>query len=159
MFRVITLGLALGLVAAAGSGCMKCGREVSQRIAERAIEGAVDKATGGRADIQVGSDVDLSGLPKFLLYPNAEATGRYSLTRKADVGTVYTFQTKDSAAAVAGFYKKALAGWKKASAMESEEAMIMSYDTENEKESVTLTISKEKDQNTTSLTLLYAKKD
>jgi hypothetical protein len=43
--------------------------------------------------------------------------------------------------------------------MENDEAIIMSYGTENEKEFVTLTISKEKDSNTTSLTLLYSKKD
>jgi hypothetical protein len=43
--------------------------------------------------------------------------------------------------------------------MESGDATIMSYGTENEKEFVTLTVSKEKDSNTTSLTLLYSKKD
>jgi hypothetical protein len=60
---------------------------------------------------------------------------------------------------VVDFYKKALAGWKNSSTMESGDATIMSYGTENEKEFVNLTVSKEKDSNTTSLTLLYSKKD
>ncbi len=159
MTRVIALCLVLGLVAVTSFGCMKCGQNVSQKIAEKAIEGAVDKATGGRASIQVGKDVDISDMPALLRYPGATATGRYSLTGKEGTGTVYTFETEDPAASVADFYKKALAGWKKSSTMESEGAMVMSYGTENEKEFVTLTISREKDLNATSLTLLYRKKD
>jgi len=158
MSRVIALCLALGFVVVAGFGCMKCGQNVSQKIAEKAIEGAVDKATGGKASIDVGN-VDLSGLPAFLHYPGATAKGRFSMSGKEGTGTVYTFETKDPAASVADFYKKALAGWKNSSTMESGEATIMSYGTETEKEFVTLTISKEKDSNTTSLTLLYSKKD
>ena len=159
MSRVIALCLALGFVVVAGFGCMKCGQNVSQKIAEKAIEGAVNKTTGGRANIDVGSNVDLSGLPAFLHYPGATAKGRFSMSGKEGTGTVYTFETKDPAASVADFYKKALAGWKNSSTMESDGATIMSYGTENEKEFVTLTISKEKDSNTTSLTLLYSKKD
>jgi hypothetical protein len=159
MSRVITLCLALGLVVVTGFGCMKCGQNVSQKIAEKAIEGAVDKATGGKADIDVGSSVDLSGLPAFLHYPGATAKARWSMSGKEGTGTVYSFETKDAAASVADFYKKALAGWTNSSTMESEGATIMSYGTENEKEFVTLTVSKEKDSNTTSLTLLYSKKD
>jgi hypothetical protein len=159
MSRVIALGLALGLVVVAGFGCMKCGQNVSQKIAEKAIEGAVDKATGGKTNIDVGSNVDLSGLPAFLHYPGGTAKARWSMSSKEGTGTVYSFETKDPAASVADFYKKALAGWKNSSTMESDGATIMSYGTENEKEFVTLTISKEKDSNTTSLTLLYSKKD
>jgi hypothetical protein len=159
MSRVIALCLALGFVVVAGFGCMKCGQNVSQKIAEKAIEGAVDKATGGKANIDVGGNVDLSGLPAFLHYPGATAKARWSMSGKEGTGTVYTFETKDPAASIADFYKKALAGWKNSSTMESGEAIIMSYGTETEKEFVTLTISKEKDSNTTSLTLLYSKKD
>ena len=159
MSRVIALCLALGFVVVTGFGCMKCGQDVSQKIAEKAIEGAVNKTTGGRAKIDVGTNVDLSGLPAFLHYPGATAKNSWSMSGKEGTGTVYSFETKDPAASVADFYKKALAGWKKASTMGSDEATIMSYGTENEKEFVTLTISKEKDLNTTSLTLLYSKKD
>jgi len=159
MSRVIALCLALGFVAVTGFGCMKCGQGVSQKIAEKAIEGAVNKTSGGRANIDVGSNVDLSGLPAFLRYPGATAKARWSMSGKEGTGTVYSFETKDPAASIADFYKKALAGWKNSSTMESDEATIMSYGTENEKEFVTLTISKEKDSEATSLTLLYSKKD
>jgi hypothetical protein len=159
MSRVVALCMVLGFVVVTGFGCMKCGQDVSQKIAEKAIEGAVNKTTGGRANIDVGSNVDLSGLPAFLHYPGATAKARWSMSGKEGTGTVYTFETKDPAASIADFYKKALAGWKNSSTMESDGATIMSYGTENEKEFVTLTIAKEKDSEATSLTLLYSKKD
>jgi hypothetical protein len=159
MSRAIALCLALGFVVVVGFGCMKCGQNVSQKIAEKAIEGAVNKTTGGKANIDVGSSVDLSGLPANLRYPNATAKARWSMSKEGTTGTVYTFETKDPAASVVDFYKKALAGWKNSSTMESGDATIMSYGTEDEKEFVTLTVAREKDSNTTSLTLLYSKKD
>ena len=161
MFRVslMALCLVLSFVVVADVGCMKCGQDVSQKIAEKAIEGAVEKATGGKANIDVGSNVDLSGLPAFLHYPGAAAKARWSMSGKEGTGTVYTFETKDPTASVIGFYKKALAGWKNSSTMESGDATIMVYGTENEKEFVTLTVSRDEDSSTTSLTLLYSKKD
>ena len=159
MSRVIALCLALGFVVVAGFGCMKCGQNVSQKIAEKAMEGAVEKATGGKANIDVGSNVDLSGLPALLHYPGATAKARWSMSGKEGTGTVYSFETKDPIAAVVDFYKKALAGWKNSSTMESGDATILVYGTEDEKQFVTLTVSREKDSNTTSLTLLYSKKD
>jgi hypothetical protein len=159
MSRVIALCLALGFVVVAGFGCMKCGQDVSQKLAEKAIEGAVNKTTGGKANIDVGSNVDLSGLPEFLRYPGAAAKARWSMSKEGTTGTVYTFETADAVKAVVDFYKKALAGWKNSSTMENGDATIMSFGTENEKEFVTLTVSREKDANTTSLTLLYSKKD
>ncbi len=159
MSRLLVLCLALGFVMAAGLGCMKCGENVSKKIAEKAVEGAVEKATGGKANIDVGSNVDLSGLPAFLRYPGATAKARWSMSGKEGTGTVYTFETKDPAAAIVDFYKKALAGWKNSSIMESEGSTILVYGSEDEKEFVTLTVSREKDTNLTSLTILYTKKD
>lgn len=156
---VIGLCLALSFVVAIGVGCAKCGKDVSQKIAEKAIEGAVDKATGGRASIDVGSNVDLSGLPATLHYPGANAKARWSNSSKEGTGTVYTFETKDPTASVIDFYKKALAGWKNSSTMESGDATVLVYGTEDEKQSVALTVTKEKDSNLTSFTLLYSKKE
>jgi len=155
---LMALCLALSLVLVAGVGCMKCGQDVSQKIAEKAIEGAVEKATGGKANIDVGGNVDLSGLPEFLRYPGATAKTRWSMSGKDGAGTVYAFETKDAPAAVIDFYKKALAGWKNASTMESEESTILVYGTEDEKQFVTMTVSKDKETNITSLTLLYSTK-
>lgn len=161
MFRVslMALCLVLSFVVVADVGCMKCGQDVSQKIAEKAIEGAVNKTTGGKANIDVGSNVDLSGLPATLHYPGAAAKARWSMSGKEGTGTVYTFETKDPTTSVVDFYKKALAGWKSSSTMENEDATILVYGTENEKEFVTLTVSKDKDSNLTSFTLLYSKKD
>lgn len=156
---LMALCLVLGFVVVTGVGCMKCGQNVSQKIAEKAIENAVSKTTGGKASIQVGSSVDLSGLPGFLQYPGAAAKGRWSMSNKEGSGTVYTFLTNDPAASVIDFYKKALAGWKNASSMESGEATILVYGTEDEKQAVTITVTKDKESNETSLTLLYTKKD
>jgi hypothetical protein len=156
---LMALCLVLSFVVVTGVGCMKCGQDVSKKMAEKAIEGAVDKATGGKANIDVGSNVDLSGLPSFLQYPNATAKARWSMSKEGTTGTVYTFETKDPIANVIDFYKKALASWKNSSTMENEDATIMSFGTEDEKEFVTLTVSKEKETNTTALTLLYSKKD
>jgi len=159
MSRVIALCPALGFVVVAGFGCMKCGQNISQKIAEKAIEGAVNKTTGGKANIDVGSNVDLSGLPEFLRYPGAAAKARWSMSGKGGTGTVFTFETKDPAATVVDFYNKALAGWKNSSTMHNEEATILAYGAEDEKQFVTLTIATDKDTHLTSLTLLYSKKD
>ena len=156
---VIGLCLALSLVVVIGVGCAKCGKDVSQKIAEKAIEGAINKSTGGRADIDVGSNVDLTGLPATLHYPGAVAKGRFSMTGKEGSGTVYTFETKDPTASVVGFYKKALAGWKNSLTAEEADAVTLVYATENEKESATINVSRDKDTNVTLFTLLYAKKE
>jgi hypothetical protein len=159
MSRAVALGLSLGLVMVAGFGCMKCGQNVSQKIAEKAIEGAVDKSTGGRASIDVGKDVDLSGLPDFLRYPKATPTGRYSMSGKEGTGTVYTFETMDTAGVVVAFYRKALSAWKSVSAAESEDQTILTFWSRDEKQSVTVNVTKDKDKNVTSLTLLHTKRD
>jgi len=149
------LCLVLSFAVVADVNCMKCG----EKIAEKAVEGAVEKAAGGKADIDVGSNVDLSGLPTFLHYPGAAAKARWSMNKEGTTGTVYTLETKDPTASVIDFYKKALAGWKNSSTMENEDATVLVYGTEDEKEFATVTVSRDKDENTTSLTLLYSKKE
>ncbi|GEM_PF-396184 len=155
---LMALCLALSFVVVADVGCMKCGQDVSQKIAEKAIEGAVNKTTGGKANIDVGSNVDLSGLPATLHYPGAAAKARWGMSNEGTTGTVYTFETKDPTATVIDFYKKALAGWKNSSTMQNEDATILVYGTENEEEFVTVTVSRDKGSNMTSLTLLYTRK-
>jgi len=156
---LMALCLALSLVVVANVNCMRCGQSVSEKLAEKAMEKAVEKATGGKADIDVGGNVDLSGLPMFLRYPGAAAKTRWSMGGKDGSGTVYAFETADPIATVVNFYKTALSGWKNASIMESGDATILVYGTENEKEFVTVTVSKEKESGKTTLGLLYTKKD
>jgi len=152
---LVALCLVFSFAVVTGVGCTRCGQDVS----EKAVEDAVEKATGGKANIDVGSNVDLSGLPAFLHYPGAAAKARWSMSKEGTTGAVYTFETKDPTTAVIEFYKKALAGWKNASTMQSEKATVLVYGKEDEKEFATVTVSKEKDSDMTSLTLLYTKKD
>lgn len=159
MLRVTALCLALGLVVVAGLGCMKCGQGVSQKIAEKAIENAVEKSTVGKAQIDVGSNVDLSGLPKFLQYPGAVAKSRWSMSSEGGTGAAYSFEVAGPAAPVVSFYKQALASWKNASTMENDEATMLIYGSEDEKQAVTVTVSTDKESANTLLTLLYTKKD
>jgi hypothetical protein len=156
---LIALCLALSFVVVANVNCMKCGQSVSEKIAEKAIEGAVNKASGGKANIDVGGNVDLSALPPLLHYPGAVAKARWSMSNEGTTGAVYTFESADPAASVVDFYKKALAGWKNASTMENDEATILVYGTEDEKQMATVTVAKDKESGKTSLTLLYTKKD
>ena len=156
---LIALCLALSFVVVANVNCMRCGRSISEKIAQKAVEGAVEHATGGKAKIDVGGNVDLSGLPAFVQYPGAIAKARWSMSNEGTTGTVYTFESPDPANIVVGFYKTALAGWKNASTMETDEATILVYGTEDEKQMITVTVAKDKDTGKTSLTLLYSKKD
>ena len=73
----------------------------------------------------------------------------------ASIGS--TFETKDPSASVVDFYKKALAGWKNASTTEIGDSTVLSYDTEDEKQSVTLTVSTDKDTHLTSLAFCLKK--
>jgi hypothetical protein len=156
---LIALCLALSFVVVANINCMRCGQGISEKIAQKAMEGAVEKATGGKAKIDIGGNVDLSGLPAFLHYPGASAKARWAMSGEGGTGTVYTFETADPAASVVSFYKQALAGWKNASTMESGDATILVYGTEDEKQMTTVTVAKDKDSGRTMLTLLYTKKD
>ena len=156
---LIALCLALSFVVVANVNCMRCGQSVSEKFAEKAMEKAVERASGGKANIDVGSNVDVSGLPLSMRYPGAVAKARWTMSNEGGSGTMYTFETADPVANVVGFYKTALAGWKSASTMESGDATILLYGTENEKEFVTVTVGKEKDSGKTTLGLLYTKKD
>jgi hypothetical protein len=156
---LIALCLALSFVVVANVNCMRCGQGISERIAQKAMQGAVEKATGGKAQIDMGGNVDLSGLPAFLHYPGALAKARWAMSNEGTTGTVYTFETADPTTSVVNFYKQALAGWKSSSTMETGDATILVYGTADEKEMVTVTVARDKDSSKTSLTLLYTKKD
>jgi hypothetical protein len=156
---LIALCLVLSFIVVANVNCMKCGESVSKKIAEKAMEGAVKAASGGKADISTGGNVDLSGLPASLHYPGAVAKARWSMGGEGGSGTMYTFETPDPVANVVSFYKTALAGWKNASTMETGDATILVYGTEDEKQTASVTVAKDKDSGKTTLGLLYVKKD
>jgi hypothetical protein len=148
----ILVALLLAVVAFSNTGCKGCG----ENVAESAMKAAVKSASGGKADIDVGSSVDISGLPEFLRYPGAKATASWSATTDEGTGTSYVFEVADARPAVVEFYKKALASWKNSSTMESEDVVVMMYGSADEKEFATVTIGKSDDK--TALTILYLKK-
>lgn len=154
MSRLSLIGLCvvLGFALVANTGCMKC----SDKIAEQAVEKAVQGATGGKAAIDVGSDVDISGLPVAMRYPGAKATGRMSMSGEKGTGGTYTFEIADPKQAVVDFYKKALAGWKSQAEMENDGNTMLVYVSSDEKESAAITVGTE-DAKTT-LNIIYSKK-
>jgi hypothetical protein len=147
----ILVALLLAVVAFSNTGCKGC----AEKVAEQAVEKAVEGASGGKAKVDMGS-VDISGLPEFLRYPGAKATASWSMTTDEGTGTSYVFETADARPAVTEFYKKALEAWKSKSMMESEDAVVMMYGSADEKEFATVTIGTSDDK--TALTILYLKK-
>ena len=78
--RMVLLAAGFALLVAANVGCMKCGESIAERVAEQAIEGAIEKGSGGNVDIDVGKTVDVSGCPAYLQYPGAKAIGKWSVS-------------------------------------------------------------------------------
>ncbi|HTW91728.1 MAG TPA: hypothetical protein VMH22_08470 [bacterium] len=150
------LCLVLGFLVVTGIGCMKCGENVSRKVTEKALEAAVNKTTGGKATIDVGSDVDISGLPAALRYPGAKPTARYSMTSEHGTGTVYTLETTDPSATVVTFYKAAFAGWKQSMISEGEQGTTLVYGNDATKEWTSMTVSKG-DGGKTTIVLTYTK--
>jgi hypothetical protein len=145
----------LGLMAVANVGCMRCG----QQAAQKAMESALEKASGGKVNIDAGGTaVDLTGLPANLRYTGAKAVSRWTMSGEKGASTVYSFETADPVATVVQFYKNALAGWKNASTAETDKAVIMVYGSQDEKEVVSVTVAP-KDEGGTSIVLTYTKNE
>jgi len=122
------------------SGCMKCGEKAVERIAERSVEQAAGKAIGGKADIDVGSTVDISGLPAEFRYAGAVAKGRWTMTNDEGTGAAYVLETADPVKNVVEFYKRVLAGWKSLATMESDGTTVLAAASTDDKTSVTVSI-------------------
>ncbi len=123
------------------SSCMKCGEKASEKIAE----GIAEKATGGKAKVDVGS-VDISALPANLRYPNAVAKMKWEITGDKGSGTAWTFETKDPRGNVVQFYKNALANWKQSAIAETPKSTSMVIVAPDEKETVMIMVSDEGDK-------------
>ncbi len=133
----IFLALVLGL----NSGCMKCGEKASEKIAE----GIAEKATGGKAKVDVGT-VDISGLPANLRYPNAVAKMRWEVSGDKETGTAWSFETKDPRANVVQFYKNAMTSWKQSATAEMPNSTSMAFVSPDEKETVTIMVTSEEEK-------------
>ncbi|MEO0079115.1 MAG: hypothetical protein ABIK44_00335 [candidate division WOR-3 bacterium] len=61
--------------------------------------------------VQEGPNVDLSQLPKELIYPGAKVLGRYGDYTFPGLGPSYNFVTNDSIDAVESYFRKSMAKW------------------------------------------------
>jgi hypothetical protein len=147
----VLVAVLLAFVAFNNTGCKGC----ASKIAEQAVEKAVEGATGGKVDMDAGSSVDVSGLPEILRYPGAKAKASWTMSGDEGSGTSYVFDVADPAPTVVAFYKKALEQWKSRSVMESEGTTILAYQSNDEKELATVTVGTE--DNKTVLSILFVK--
>jgi hypothetical protein len=147
---LIALCALLCLVVVANVNCMRCG----EKVAEQALEKAIEKGTGGKAKIDVGSNVDISDLPAALRYPGAAARGRFSTTSEKGAATAYTLESADPAPQVIAFYKAAFSAWKQSFTSETDESTTLVYGNEATKEWTSVTVTK---GDKTAIVLTYTK--
>lgn len=156
MSRLVSIAIisgACGLLLFTHTGCMKCGED----IAERALERAVEQATGGQVDIGRGTAVDVSDLPGFLRYPGAKPTGRFSVTESGVTGTTYAFESGDDAGKVVSWFQSSAnsQGWKEVMKMDTGEGAVLNLMSPDEKSNATVGVSIESDK--TTIVVLYSR--
>jgi hypothetical protein len=151
------VGLFLGAMIIVNVGCMQCGcgESITEKIAETAMEKAVEVGTGGKGKIDVGKDVDLSGLPAEARYPGAKGTGRFAISTGDGSGVTYSLETGDAPAKVLEWYKASAekAGWKKVAEMETGEATMVTFGKEEEKKFMNATVTTDKGK--TTIAIIY----
>lgn len=154
--NVTGLALVFLFVLVAGVGCMKCGERAAQKISEKALEAAIEKGTGGKADIDVSGNVDLSGLPAFALYPGAKGKAKWSMSGEQGKGTAYTLETSDPRDKVVAWYKNSIggAGFKQVSSVETDEATSLICQSEDKKQTLNVTVTSEEGK--TVIVILHA---
>lgn len=154
----LPIALVFGLVVVFGAGCMKCGENLAKKATEKALEAAVDKASGGKSNIDLSGNVDLSGLPDLLKYPGAKGTAKWSMTGDEETGTAYSLETADAKDVVVAWYKSGLesSGWKQAATIETAEGTSLTYGTADGKETGHVTISTSGAK--TAIVVLYSRK-
>lgn len=154
---ILTILLVLAVLLLPGAACTKCAGDIAKKATEKAMEAAIEKGTGGKADIDVGSNIDLTGFPPELIYPGAKPIGKWSMTTGEGTGATYTFETADPVKKVADHFKTTLTSWKNAATMESNEAIILTYQTADEKQSAVITVGP-KDGGGTTVGVVYSSK-
>ncbi len=88
--------------------------------------------------------VDLTGLPKKLLYPGAKPFARYGTYRVARWGCSYNLETADTPEKVWAYYEKLLANWQLVQETETPEwnSKFRNYVAPEDKEVVQLTVTR-----------------
>ena len=158
MQKTTLIGLAVltAFVLTANINCMICGGDVAGKIAQEALETAVEKGTGGKVDIDVsGKGVDLTGLPEFAKYPGAQGKGKWSMSGEDGSGSAYGLESGDAMDKVAEWYKSQVAGqgWKESMTMDMGDGKMLMFVSPDEKKSLTVTLSSEDGK--TSIAIIY----
>lgn len=138
--------------------CAKCGEKAARQVTQKALETAVEKASGGKANIEVSENIDLSGLPDYLKYPQAKATARWSVTGEQGTGTAFSLETADARPSVVAWYKSSLeaAGWKQTAIFETADGTTLSYGAKGEGKGCSVTVST--GDSKTLITVMYTTK-
>jgi hypothetical protein len=154
--HIIVLSIALGLALITLPGC---GRNSSQKLAEKVASKVATAATGGKTSVNVGSNVDLSALPANLRYPGATATASWTTTQDSAKGTYYALESADPIATVKDFYKKNMTGWTQSMAMDNADGTSMlSYASPDQKQNAVITLAIDKTKGTTTIAIIYTTK-
>ena len=153
---IVMLVATLTIIIVGSTGCMKCGRSLPEKAMESAIEKAVEKGTGGKVNIDAGSNVDISDLPDFLRYPGAKPTARWSMTNDKGSGVVFVLESPDARNTIAAHYKQAMSGWKSSATTETDDAISFIYTNETEKQFVSVLITN-KDGGGSTITITHTK--
>jgi hypothetical protein len=151
---MMALVLVLGLMVAVNVGCMKCGEKAAETMVEEGLKKAIEKGSGGKVDVDVGKDVDLSGLPGILKYPGARGVGKWSMSTKDGAGTNFMLETNDTQQQVKDWYLSSMtgAGYRKAMEMETGDGLVMMFNKEgDDKTVVTVTVAAEDGKTTISV--------
>ncbi|MGQ9678725.1 MAG: hypothetical protein ACUVUD_05530 [bacterium] len=102
--------------------------------------------------------VDLTGLPKKLLYPKARPLNRYGKYERARWGCSYNLETSDEPEKVWQYYTNLLSKWKQAEEVQHERYVRRSYVgyvDDVDKEIVDITISRQENKTVIVLAHIY----
>jgi hypothetical protein len=138
-------------------GILGCGNP-AQKTAEKLAEKSIEKSTGGKAKVDLGTNVDISDLPEMLRYPGAKAAARWSVSQQEGKGMSYVLMTGDPADKVVQHYKQTLAGWKEGMTMQGEKGTVMAFSRNDEKQSVLVTVGLDTEKAQTSIGLIVVEK-
>lgn len=100
----------------------------------------------GEVFVGTVAGVDLTGLPKKLLYPKARPLARYGKYERARWGCSYNLETSDEPEKVWQYYTNLLSQWKQAEEVHHERytrRSYIGYDEGVDKETVDITISRQ----------------
>lgn len=130
---------------------LNCPKTAKPEIKPAGAEGKnpAFKSILGEVFVGTVADVDLTGLPKKLLYPKARPLARYGKYEKPRWGCSYNLETSDELEKVWQYYTNLLSEWKQAEEVHHERytrRSYIGYVDDVDKEVVDLTISRQEDK-------------